>query len=378
MNRKNMNKGEKRGSRKHRLLSLLLVFSVITAMFWMSGCGNEQQNEQETVTEESEIQIGFSLDSFVIERWQKDRDILTATAKDLNATVNMQNANGDLDTQITQIRYLIDKKVDVLVIVAVDCDGLSDVIAEAKKADIKVIAYDRLINNADVDLYISFDNTKVGELMAEGLLSAGLANNKVLMLMGPHTDHNVSMLEAGFRSVMEENNVEILDCMYCDGWKPEYAVSFIEENLDLVQEADGIACGNDSIATSVIRSLSELRMVEDVKIAGQDADLEACQRIVEGTQVMTVYKPVEKLASAAAEYAVALAKGEELSGVTDTINDGTYDVPSCELEPIAVYADNMDEIIIGSGFHTADEVYMNVRSDGESADAQEESETDTE
>jgi len=118
-------------------------------------------------------------------------------------------------------------------------------------------------------------------------------------------------------------------------------------------------CGNDNIATMVVHALAENRKADNMLVVGQDADLEACQRIVEGTQTMTVYKPVEKLASRAAECTIALIKGEELSGDdVMSFNDGKYDVPYVKLTPIAVTEENMNEVIINSGFHLKEDVYL--------------------
>ncbi len=351
--------------RKQRRMIAALTMCVL--LLFLAGCGKTDKPEPEKhdVSEET-IKIGMSFDSFVIERWQKDRDVFVAEAKARGAEVNVQNANGDLAEQISQIQYLIDKKVDVIVIVANDCDGLSGVVAQAKNAGIKVIAYDRLINNADVDLYISFDNEKVGTLMGEALADCELPNRKVLMLAGPLEDNNVGMIETGFCRVMRENEIEIVDVMYADGWKAELASAYINENIQLLDEVDAIMCGNDLIATNVIRTLSEHRLAGKIKIVGQDADLEACQRIVEGTQVMTVYKPVEKLAREAAQYACLIAEGKTYEGKnTDveytTISDGSYEIPCVVLEPISVNAKNMKEVIIGSGFHFEEDVYLNVR-----------------
>ena len=258
------------------------------------------------------------------------------------------------------IKYLIDKKVDVLVIICIDSNELSDVVSEAQSKGIPVIAYDRLIKNAKVDLYISFDNYMVGQLMGEALAKSGLPNKRVLMLSGPYEDNNVSMVEEGFRKVMSDNGVTITDCFHASGWKAEEASKYINEHLNELGNVDAIMCGNDNIATTIIRTLAEARLAGKIKIVGQDADIEACQRIVEGTQVMTVYKPVEKLAQVAAEYAIKLAKHEELSDVTEKISDGSYDVPYYYIEPIAVTKNNMDETVIESGFHLRDEVYMNI------------------
>lgn len=351
--------------RKQRRMIAALTMCVL--LLFLAGCGKTDKPEPEKhdVSEET-IKIGMSFDSFVIERWQKDRDVFVAEAKARGAEVNVQNANGDLAEQISQIQYLIDKKVDVIVIVANDCDGLSGVVAQAKNAGIKVIAYDRLINNADVDLYISFDNEKVGTLMGEALADCELPNRKVLMLAGPLEDNNVGMIETGFCRVMRENEIEIVDVMYADGWKAELASAYINENIQLLDEVDAIMCGNDLIATNVIRTLSEHRLAGKIKIVGQDADLEACQRIVEGTQVMTVYKPVENLAREAAQYACLIAEGKTYEGKnTDveytTISDGSYEIPCVVLEPISVNAQNMKEVIIDSGFHFEEDVYLNVR-----------------
>lgn len=344
---------------------LAAMICMIYAASLLCACqSREVESPKAENVENEQIQIGLSFDSFVIERWQKDRDVFVSTAKELGAEVNVQNANGDIETQISQIRYLIKKKMDVLVIVCIDCDGLSEVIHEAKQEGIRVIAYDRLIKNSDVDLYISFDNTKVGQLMGEGIATLNLPNRKVLVLTGPTADNNVSMVEAGFRSVCEKKGIEIVDVMYADGWKAELAADYLYEHPQILESVDAIMCGNDNIATTVVRVLAEKRLAGKIPVVGQDADLEACQHIVEGTQIMTVYKPVERLAQASAQYAVKLAKKERLSDVTQTISDGSYDVPYYVIDPIAVNKENIDETIILSGFHLKEDVYLNLPDKG--------------
>jgi len=249
--------------------------------------------------------------------------------------------------------------MDVIGIIPIQADAISKEVQKARAAGIKIISYDRLITNADTDLYISFDNEKVGMIMAEALLEAGLPNKKVLMICGSPSDNNVSLIEKGFHTVMERNKIDILDIAYADGWKAELAASYIYENIEVVKKVDGIMFGNDDMATQGIRALSEKRLIDRIRVVGQDADLVACQRVVEGTQLMTVYKPVDKLAKEAAECAIKLAKGEDLEN-TGTINDGIYNIPYIALEPIAVNKYNMGEVIIDSGFHLKEDVYLNV------------------
>ncbi len=318
-----------------------------------SGVVSDSKTEQQ---EDDELEIGMCFDSFVIERWEKDRDVFVATASGLGATVNVQNANGNVDKQIEQIRYLIDKKVDCLVIIPIDGDSLKDVIGEAREADIPVVCYDRLIADVKADLYISFDNEMVGQMLGDAIVAQGAEN--VIMICGPLTDNNVPMVNQGFMEVMKDNDIEVLDTYNCEGWKAEYGSAYIYDNMNLVKQADAIMCGNDDVATSVIKALAVAQLAGEIPVVGQDADLPACQHIVTGTQLMTVYKPVGKLAEEAAKLTVTIAKGEELS-VNTTINDGTYDIPYVAVEPVAVTRDNMDEVIIDGGFHTREDVYMN-------------------
>jgi len=341
-----------------RFLAVLLMFSL-----FLTGCASSENEEvKKTETTDEKIQIGMSFDSFVIERWQRDRDVFVSRAKELGATVNVQNANGDIEKQKEQIEYFIKKGVDVIVIVCIDSDSLKQTVDKAKNAGIKIIAYDRLITEADVDLYITFDNEMVGTLMGETLVANTENVSNVLMLGGSPLDNNVSMVERGFINVCEANGIQIVDQMHCDGWRAESAAEYVYEHPENVSEAQAIMCGNDNLAGMVITALSEKRLAGDKYVVGQDADLEACQRIVEGTQLMTVYKPVEKLAKTAAECAILLAKKERIEDQNLTyINDGKYEVPYIGLMPIAVTKDNLDEVIIASGFHLKDDVYLNAK-----------------
>ncbi len=335
-----------------------IISLVAASTLLFSGCGNISAKADKPQTKDKDgIEIGLCFDSFVIERWEKDRDVFVDTASGLGATVNVQNANGDVDKQIEQIEYLVDKGVDCLVIIPVDGSVLGDAVALAHEKDIPVVSYDRLIPNADTDLYISFDNNMVGQMLGEALVDAGAT--KVVKICGPHTDNNVSLVSDGFDSVIKEHNVEIIDSYYCDGWKAELGGAYVYDNMDTIRQADAIMCGNDDVATSVIRALAVSQLAGVVPVVGQDADLPACQHIVEGTQLMTVYKPVGELAKQAAELSYKLATGDSLS-VEATISDGSHEVPYVTIDPVAVNKENIDDVIIAGGFHSREDVYLNV------------------
>lgn len=343
----------------------ILLWAVLLAGIALSGCapGRSETTEMETEpsdTEESGVNIGLSFDSFVLERWLRDRDAFVGAAEALGAETNVQNANGDVEEQIEQIRYLIRKQVDALVVVATDCQALSEVMMEAKDAGIKTISYDRLIQNADTDLYISFDNEKVGELMAETLRENVSPGGEIFMLQGPEEDNNVQLVRKGFQKGISDTDLKVVYSSNCIGWQAEEAVDALNKGLELYPDVSGIMCGNDDIASRVINSLAEIRRAGSLTVVGQDGDLAACQRIVEGTQSMTVYKQVEKEAEIAAEFAVRLAEGEEIDAGGETMNDGSYDVPCILIEPVAVTKENLDEVIIDGGVYSREDVYLNV------------------
>ena len=343
--------------RERRLMAALLLMAVLGVL---AGCGSQEEKQEEPRQEEEEdrIRIGLSFDTFVLERWQRDRDAFVARASELGAEVNVQNANGDVEEQIAQIEYLIEKDVDVIAVIAVDSRGLSDVVAKAKRAGIRVIAYDRLLTDAGVDLYISFDNERIGQMMAECIAANTPAGGKVFMMCGSPEDNNVSLVEKGVYSVMDKTDLEIVGTAYADNWLGEMGYAAVSGFLDEGGELDAVMCGNDDIASQVIRALSERRLAGEVCVVGQDADLSGCQRIVEGTQTMTVYKSIETLAMRAAESAVALAEEGSVK-TAGTYFDGTYEVPYIGLEPIAVTESNM-QVIIDDGYHLEEDIYLNV------------------
>ncbi len=339
------------------------LLMVILCCVFMVGCREAvAQVDKEAGQEEGDkpLQIGLSIDSFVIERWIRDRDVFVSTAKELGAEVNVQNANGDVNEQIEQIKYFIKKRMDVIVVVAGDSEALSDVMKKAKEAGIKTVSYDRLIKNAGADIYISFDNEEVGRLMAKSLNQKIPEGGKVFMIQGPQTDNNVRLIRNGFDLEINKN-LEVVYENNCDGWIAENAYNYAKEALEEHPDVKGIMCGNDDLATQVFRALSEDRLAGKVYLVGQDGDLMACQRIMEGTQTMTAFKYVEEEARLGAEYAIKLGRGEPLEGVKKTIYDGSYEVPYLELSPVAVSKENMDSVIIKGGFHSKEDVYLNVK-----------------
>ena len=342
---------------KKIVMTLLLCLSLLCACGGTTEENGEPENEEKS---DESVQIGIAFDSFLIERWERDRDIFVSRARDLGATVNVQNANGDVEKQKSQMKYLIEKQMDVIVLIAVDSSALKKEVQEARNAGIKVIAYDRLVTDTPLDLYISFDNEAVGRYMADAIIDKLPSGGKVIKINGPSKDNNVLLVNKGFDEEIRGHRIDVFDTYYASEWKGEEAFNYLSDNPDKADKADAVMCGNDSLAGQAVKYYSEKRRAGKIPIVGQDADLDACQRIVEGTQTMTVYKSIEQLAKKAAESAVSLAKGNSVAGISQ-LQNGSYEIPYVSIAPVMVTKDNIDSVIIDSGFHLREDVYLKER-----------------
>ena len=245
-------------------------------------------------------------------------------SQELGAEVIVGNANEDIDRQIEQIHLIIEGGIDVLVIIPYDKDSLSQCIKAAKKKGIKVIAYDRLIINADIDAYIAFNSIKVGQLMA-GVLYEKVPQGNYIIINGSQKDHNSYLFNNGFKLALKEgldsNRIRIIDEAWADDWRLEEAYNTVSKAINEGKRIDAIIGGNDRLAEGALKALSENRLADEVYVVGHDAELSACQRIVEGIQIATVYKPIRVLAEGAAELAVKMAKDIDFE-YSYTINNG--------------------------------------------------------
>jgi D-xylose transport system substrate-binding protein len=315
---------------------------------------------------DGKLRIGFSMDTLKEERWQRDRDLFVKKAEELGAEVLVQAANSDDAVQVQQAENLLTQGVDVLVVVPHNGDIAAAIVESAKRQNVPVISYDRMIRNADLDLYISFDNLKVGELQAKYLFERAPKGNYIL-IEGAPTDNNAKLYHDGHLSVLkpavDRGDVKIVYDQPTREWLASEALNHTENALTQANnDVVAVVAANDGLAGGVIQALEEQKLVGKVVVSGQDAELAAVRRIVEGKQTMTVYKPIKPLASRAAEVAVALAKGEKVP-TPSTINNGKKDVPSILLEPIPVDKANMMDTVVKDGYHKLEDVYANVPKD---------------
>ena len=307
--------------------------------------------------------IGLSMDTLKEERWQVDRDLFLERAKALGVDVLVQSANSDDSVQLTQVQSLITQGVDALVIIPHNGEAMAKAVALAHAAGVPVLSYDRLITGCDLDLYITFDNVKVGELQARFLAERIPEGGKlrVVRIYGSKTDNNAVLFKQGqdnvLKPLIEAGKVEVVFEDWAADWKPENAKKIM--NAAITKSGPGIdavLASNDGTAGGAVQALTEEGLAGKVLVTGQDGDLAACQRIVQGTQTMTVYKPIKVLASRAAEAAVRLAKGQSVIARSG-IDNGKVEVPSLLLEITAVTRDNLRETIVADGFRVEADVY---------------------
>jgi D-xylose transport system substrate-binding protein len=309
--------------------------------------------------EEASVHIGFLMDSMKLERWQRDSKLVQARAEELGATVTVKSADGDDDLQLQQANQLLDAGVNVLIVVPHDAEKAAAIVQAAKRKGVPVISYDRLIKDSPVSLYISFDNVQVGRLQAAAVLAAAPKGNYFL-LEGAPSDNNAHQFEHGQKLGLKQAEDAGLITIAGESWCRQWSRSEgYEATLAALKKADGkisgVVAANDEIAGGAIQALSEHKLAGTVPVSGQDADLPAVVRIIRGTQIMTVYKPLGPLAKRAVDAAVALAHGTKPT-VSESIPNGAYTVPVILLQPIAVEQKNLGSTVMSDGFHTAEEI----------------------
>jgi D-xylose transport system substrate-binding protein len=288
----------------------------------------------------------------------QDRPLFTAKLEQECPDCELIYSNADQDAakQQSQVEAAITQGAEILVLDPVDSASAAGMVARAKQSDIPVISYDRLITDADVDYYISFDNEKVGQLQGESLIEGldGGQGKKIVMINGAPTDNNAKLFKQGAHSVLD-GKVDILKEYDTPDWSPDKAQQEMEQAITAVGNDgfDGVYAANDGTAGGAIAAMKGAGIDPSSRpTTGQDAELAAIQRILAGEQYMTVYKAIKPEAEAAATLALALARGEQPPGglVNGNVNNGMKDVESVLLEPVAVTKDKIADTIVKDGF----------------------------
>ncbi|MFD9933162.1 substrate-binding domain-containing protein [Streptomyces massasporeus] len=313
---------------------------------------------------EGELTVGLLLPSRAVPRWEKsDKPLIEKRVKELcpECTVMYANAENDAASQRQQMNSMITRGASVLMLDVVDPKALRSSVRAAHREGIPVVAYDRLAEGP-ISGFVSFDGAQVGRLQGQALLDgmgARAEGGGVVMMNGDPSSPNAAWYEGGARSVLE-GEVRILKSYNTLGWRTENAHDHMSAAISDLgpSRIDGVLAANDSIAAGVVSALKSAGVSPLPPVTGQDADLDAVQRIVEGEQYMTVYKPFRLETEAASAMAVALARGNDVGAlVTTKVNSPTTkDVPAILLTPTAVTRETIGRTLVRDGVYTIDEI----------------------
>lgn len=339
-----------------------LAAALALAAGGLAACGDDDDDGGSAATSGSgeAKQIALLLPESKTTRYEaKDRPAFEAKVQEIcdNCEIIYSNADQDAAKQQQQAEAAITKGADVMVLDPVDSASAAGIVQRAKQSDIPVISYDRLITDAEIDYYISFDNEEVGKLQGQSLLEAldGGDGKSIVMINGAPTDNNAKLFKAGAHSVLDPSGVTIEKEYDTPDWSPDKAQQEMEQAITAVGKGniDGVYAANDGTAGGAIAAMKGAGMqVTQIPTTGQDAELAAIQRILAGEQYMTVYKAITPEAEAAAELAVAIANGDEPpSGlVNGEVDNGAGQIPSVLLKPIAVTKDNVADTVVKDEF----------------------------
>ncbi len=302
---------------------------------------------------QSSLKIGFSIEAMNGERWQTDLSSFETRVKQLGAEMISADARGDDDRQLQQVQDMIKAGINALVLLPHDTLKASRIVQAAKAANVRVISYDRLVLNSDVDLYITFDRVEIGRMQAEYLVKRAPRGNYVLIAGSPH-DEGAKILHDAQMKVLQpyidRGEIKMIADEYTNDWLPSEAYLSMLKAIEASKgDVAAVLASNDGLAGGAIQALREHGLAGKVAVSGQDADLAAIICVAQGAQTMTVYKPITNQALRAAEEAVGLAKGEK--PIADaTTNNGKANVPTILLKSIVVTKDNIKTTVVKDGF----------------------------
>ncbi|MCX7748957.1 MAG: substrate-binding domain-containing protein [Clostridia bacterium] len=347
---------------------------ILPLLFLLFGCGHVDNSQNESngtetpnkgtgqvVQVDNQIKIGLSLGTLAEERWMNEKLYFEAEAMKYGAQVIAKDANKNENIQREQVLELINEKVDVLVIVAVNAKTASCCVEAAKKAGVPVLAYSRMINNAEVDTFIGFDVIAIGETLAKAALEK-VPRGNYMIINGASIDNNAKLEQEGYHKVLkpyiDKGLVKVVFEEWCENWSPEAAEAAVKKGLEKCNNrVDAILVSNDGMAGGVVNALNKEGLTGKVFITGTDGDLSALQRIAAGTQTVTLLFPQKEFAEEGARAAISLANGMVPADATGKTFNGIKGIPTIFAKTVLVTKDNLNEVIVRSGLQKAEDVY---------------------
>jgi D-xylose transport system substrate-binding protein len=350
--------------------TMLSLVAVLGAGALVAGCGsgNDNGSSSSSAGGTPAKKIALLLPEHTTARYEtQDRPNFENKVKQLcpDCTILYENANQDASQQQSQADSVLAQGIDAMVLDPVDAESASTIVAKAKAQNVPVISYDRLVSNADLDAYISFDNVRVGKLQATALSSKlkqdGKASGPIVMINGAPTDNNAHLFKEGATSVFSKDGVKVAKSYDTPDWSAAEAQTEMQQAIIALGNNGfaGVYAANDDTGGAAIAAMKSAGINPATRpTTGQDAELAGIQRILVGTQYMTVYKAVKPEAQDAAEMAVALAEGKPLPAnlINEHTDNGKKSVPSTILTPVAVTKANIESTVVKDHYWTPTQI----------------------
>jgi D-xylose transport system substrate-binding protein len=334
----------------------------------LAACGDDDNGGGSTESSSSGgggKTIAFLLPENQTARYEsQDRPLFEAKLKELcsDCKILYSNATQDAAKQQQQAEAALTQGVDVMVLDPVDGAAAAAIVNQANAKNVPVISYDRLLLNSEPDYYVEFDSPSVGKIQGQALvdkLNEDGAKGGIVMINGAPTDNNAKLFKEGAHSVIDSSPFKVLKEYDTPDWTPAKAQQEMDQAIAALGKDGfvGVYAANDGTAGGAIAAMKGAGIDPSTRpVTGQDAELAAIQRILAGEQYMTVYKPIKPLAEKAAEWAVMLANGDEITDATDSENNGKTDVPTIKLDVVPVTAADVKDTVVADGFWSADEI----------------------
>lgn len=347
-----------------KIIAALTALTMLAVVF--AGCSNNSSSGSSGGEIKGDMPfIGLSIPTLQEERWKRDMETIQSYCKELGVKLETQIADLDAQKQQSQCENLITKGIDILIVAPHDASAGAAIVDAANAAGVKVISYDRLIMDTDkLDLYLSFDNVEVGRIQGKYFTENVPDGSSIVWLEGAPTDNNAKLFKQGaaeyLQPKIDSGAYNLILQQACNDWKADIAMKHTENAISLAKQQGktiaGVFATNDGTAGGAISALSAAGLLKDTIVTGMDAELAAAQRIVNDEQSMTVFKDTRALGKAAVDIAVKWHKGETVE-TQGTTNNNVKDVPSVFLSPVVVDKNNIDAVLIDSGYLAKEDVY---------------------
>ncbi|NMS88566.1 substrate-binding domain-containing protein [Clostridioides difficile] len=331
-----------------RLICLICI--AVLFLVSLSGCENAKQS----------VKIGVSFGVGSATRWQHEKEYMEQQAKKLGADIEVRlNQTDKPKTQKQDCFEMIDSGIDVLILTPRDVNKVKEILDYAKEKNVPVINYARVVLGEKVDLFVGYDSSRIGQRLGQ-YLSEIVYDGDYIILQGDSGDNNAKLLYQGAMRYISpiKDNINILLDAPVKSWSPDEAKKMVIEAVrSNNNNIDAILAPNDKIAGACVDALKELGISKHVVITGMDAEIDAAKRIVEGTQDITIYMDLNQLACTAINEAVHMVNNETINVNSEFDNQSGGTIKANLITGQLVTRENLDKILINSGYFTKEQVY---------------------